>query len=44
MECGAYKNTNKLHEITGEFVSWTEIKLNNSPLKQLGYLTPNEIF
>ena len=31
-------------EITDEFVSWVETKLNNRPRKRLGYLTPNEKF
>ena len=31
-------------EITDEFVSWVKNKLNNSPRKRLGYLTPNEKF
>ena len=31
-------------EITDEFVSWVENKLNNRPRKRLGYLTPNEKF
>ena len=31
-------------EITDEFVSWVEDKLNNRPRKRLGYLTPNEKF
>ena len=31
-------------EITDEFVSWIENKLNNRPRKRLGYLTPNEKF
>ena len=32
------------YEITDEFVSWVENKLNNRPRKRLGYLTPNEKF
>ena len=31
-------------EITDEFVTWVENKLNNRPRKRLGYLTPNEKF
>lgn len=31
-------------EITDEFVSWVENKLNNRPRKRLGYLTTNEKF
>ena len=31
-------------EITDEFVSWVENKLNNRPRKRLGYLMPNEKF
>ncbi len=54
-ERGANENTNGLirqyipkgtdfSEITDEFVSWVENKLNNRPRKRLGYLTPNEKF
>ena len=54
-ERGANENTNGLirqyipkgtdfSEITDEFVSWIENKLNNRPRKRLGYLTPNEKF
>ena len=54
-ERGANENTNGLirqyipkgtdfSEITDEFVSWVENKLNNRPGKRLGYLTPNEKF
>lgn len=54
-ERGAKENTNGLirqyipkgtdfSEITDEFVSWIENKLNNRPRKRLGYLTPNEKF
>ena len=54
-ERGANENTNGLirqyipkgtdfSEITDEFVSWVENKLNNRPIKRLGYLTPNEKF
>ena len=54
-ERGANENTNGLitqyipkgtdfSEITDEFVSWVETKLNNRPRKRLGYLTPNENF
>ena len=31
-------------EITDEFVTWVENKLNNRPRKRLGYLTLNEKF
>lgn len=52
-ERGANENTNGLirqyipkgtdiSEITDEFVSWVETKLNNRSRKRLGYLTPNE--
>ena len=52
---GANENTNGLirqyipkgtdfSEITDEFVSWVENKLNNRLRKRLGYLTPNEKF
>ena len=52
-ERGANENTNGLirqyipkgtdfSEITDEFVTWVENKLNNRPRKRLGYLTPNE--
>ena len=54
-ERGANENTNGLirqyipkgtdfSEITDEFVSWVENKLNNRPRKRLGYFTPNEKF
>ena len=54
-ERGANENTNGLirqyipkgtdfSEITDEFVSWVENKLNNRPRKRLGFLTPNEKF
>ena len=54
-ERGANENTNGLirqyipkgtdfSEITDEFVSWVENKLNNRPRKRLGYLIPNEKF
>ena len=54
-ERGANENTNGLirqyipkgtdfSEITDEFVSRVENKLNNRPRKRLGYLTPNEKF
>ena len=54
-ERGANENTNGLirqyipkgtdiSEITDEFVSWVETKLNNRTRKRLGYLTPNEKF
>ena len=54
-ERGANENTNGLirqyipkgtdfSEITDEFVSWVENKLNNRPRKRLGYITPNEKF
>ena len=54
-ERGANENTNGLirqyipkgtyfSEITDEFVSCIENKLNNRPRKRLGYLTPNEKF
>ena len=54
-ERGANENTNGLirqyipkgtdfSEITDEFVTWVENKLNNRPRKRLGYLTPNEKF